>query len=92
MPYAEIADGRIYYEMLGTGSQCIAYNPGGDNVHTREAGEALAKLLPDAELHPAYTDEERENLVELSNEARMQDLRQRVGERFADFLKHRFPQ
>jgi len=29
MPYATVADGRIHYEMLGTGSQCIALNPGG---------------------------------------------------------------
>jgi pimeloyl-ACP methyl ester carboxylesterase len=29
MPYAKIADGRIRYEMLGTGSQCIALTPGG---------------------------------------------------------------
>ena len=43
MPYAQIADGRIRYEMLGSGSQCIALTLGGRK--SLEAANPFAERL-----------------------------------------------
>ena len=68
---------------------CIV--PGSDDVHTFSAGEALAKFLPDAELHRLYTEEESRALAGLSGEERLRDRGQRLGKIYADFLRRRFP-
>ena len=69
---------------------CIV--PGADDRHTRSAGEALAKLLQDAELHQTYTEKEREELGLLSDKERRHESVKRLCNVYADFLGQRFPQ